>query len=114
MRDVGLSWIARVARRARWMIGRRSIEAAMDAEMRYHIECEIAERMRGGMSVGEARRTALRDFGGMESYKEAGRDARGFSPMDDVARDAAYAVRVLRHHPGFAAAVMLTLALGIG
>jgi predicted permease len=114
MRDLELSWIARLLRRARWLTRRQSVEAAMDDEMRYHIECEIAERVRGGMSAGEARRTALRDFGGIESNKEAGRDARGVSLVDEVSRDAAYAVRVLRHHPGFAAAVILTLALGIG
>src|SRR5262249_52487317 len=114
MRDIELSWIARLARRARWMIKRRSVEAAMDNEMRHHLECEIADRVSGGMTADEARRTALRGFGGLESYKEAGRDARGFSLVDDVGRDVSYAARVLRHHPGFSAAVILTLALGIG
>jgi putative ABC transport system permease protein len=114
MHDLRLSWIARLVRRARWAINRQSIESAMDDEMRYHVDREIDERVRGGMNPGEARRTALRDFGGIESYKEAGRDARGFSFIDDLGRDAAYAMRVLRHHPGFTAAVMLTLALGIG
>jgi putative ABC transport system permease protein len=114
MRELGLSWIARLVRRMHWMTRRRSIEAAMDAEMRYHIDSEIAERVRNGMNVDEARRTALRDFGRIESYKDAGRDARGFSLTDDMARDAAYAVRVLRHNPGFVTTVTLTLALGIG
>jgi predicted permease len=114
MRDLGLSPIARVMRRLRWLIRRNTVETSMDDEMRYHLECEIAEHVRNGMSADEARRTALRDFGGVESYKEAGRDARGFSLVDDVGRDVSYAARVLRHHPGFAIAVILTLALGIG
>src|SRR3954465_8916935 len=114
MRDLELSWMARLLRRARWLTRRQSVEAAMNDEMRYHIECDIAERVRGGMSAVEARRTAPRDFGGLEAYKDAGRDARGISLVDELSRDAAYAVRVLRQHPGFATAVILTLALGIG
>src|SRR5215216_6216371 len=34
--------------------------------------------------------------------------------LDNVRRDVAYAIRGLRRSPGFAAAVVLTLALGIG
>src|SRR3569623_227645 len=114
MRNLELSLLARLARRVRWMFNRRSLEAAMDDEMRYHVDRETEERVRNGRSATEARRTALRDFGGIESYKEAGRDARGFSLADDITRDAGYAVRVLRRRAGFTAAVVLTLALGIG
>jgi len=67
----------------------------MDDEMRYHIECETAERIRQGMSVDEAYRSAVRDFGGIERHKEDARDVRGFRPVEDTARDATYAMRVL-------------------
>src|SRR4051794_30888998 len=114
MRDLELSWLAPLLRRARWATRRQSVEIAMNAEMRYHIECDIAAGLRGGMSAVQARRTSLRDFGGLEAYTDAGRDARGISLVDELSRDAAYAVRVLRQHPGFATAVILTLALGMG
>ena len=86
----------------------------MDDEMRYHIECETAERIRQGMSVDEAYRSAVRDFGGIERHKEDARDVRGFRPLEDTARDATYAMRVLRKNPGFTTAVVVTFALGIG
>ncbi len=37
-----------------------------------------------------------------------------FSNLETFGRDARYAARMLRRNPGFAAVVILTLALGIG
>ena len=85
----------------------------MDDEMRHHIECEIAERVRAGESYDAARRAALRDFGGVERFKEDARDARGLRPIEDLVADTRHAVRVLRKNPGHTAAVIVTFALGI-
>ena len=41
-------------------------------------------------------------------------DARGISTFESTRRDLHYAVRQLRKHPGFAAVVVISLALGIG
>src|SRR5918993_1674343 len=105
---------ARWLRRLRILLRRDAVEAAMDAEMRHHLESEIAERIATGISPAEARRTALRDFGGVERFKEEGRDARGTRVIEDFVRDLQYACRVLRHNPGFSATTALTFALGIG
>src|SRR5687767_2531681 len=104
----------RILHRARILLNRRAIEATMDAEMRHHIECETNDRIAKGMSAEEARRTALRDFGGIDRYKEEARDGRGFRALGDLGYDVRHATRVLRRNPGYTSATVLTFALGVG
>ena len=109
-----MRWMTRVFRRVEQWARRDLVEAEVDAEMKAHIELEIAEHMSAGMSHAEATRLALRDFGGVQRYKEEARDVLGLRVLDDVGRDLRYAGRLLRRSPAFAVAVVLTFALGIG
>src|SRR4051794_27239568 len=108
------TFVSRLGRRLLEFLHHEQLERAMDDEMRHHIECEIAERISRGMSADDARRSAMRDFGGIERHKEDARDVRGIRPLDDSMRDLSYAARVLRKNPGFTAAVVCTFALGVG
>src|SRR5512145_1060364 len=106
--------VSRLLRRLRALFRRSALDESMDAEMRHHLECEIRERIERGMSPGEARRTAVLDFGGVDRYKEEARDQRGFRMLEELGADARYALRVLRRHRAYTVAAVLTFALGIG
>jgi putative ABC transport system permease protein len=90
-------------------------ERILDDEMRFHLEMEARRLVtEKGMSEEEAALAAKRAFGGVERYKDAVRDERGTSWVEDVAQDARFGFRTLRRRPGFTTVASLTLALGIG
>src|SRR5687767_4603016 len=99
--------LPKLFRRARAFLRREWRDESMDLEMQHHIACEIADRVASGMSPDEARRTALRDFGGLDRYKEQARDERGFRLLEELAYDARHALRVLRRNPGYTTAAAL-------
>lgn len=86
----------------------------MDAEFRLHLENRIADLMQSGIPRDEAEERARRDFGSLELAKDECRDERAFEPIDRFVRDLRYAFRSLSRSPGYCAAAILTLALGIG
>ena len=100
--------------RLRALYRRDPVERELEDEVRFHIEMETEAGVRRGLTAEEARREALVKFGGVERYKEEARDARGLGVVEDAGRDLRLAGRLLKSDPWFAAAAVLTLALGIG
>ena len=89
-------------------------ERDLDRELAFHVDQQTEDLVRGGVPRDEARRQARVMFGGVEQIKEDARDARGTRWLEDLARDTAFALRGMRRSPGFTAAAVLTLAIGIG
>jgi putative ABC transport system permease protein len=100
--------------RLRALFSTRRVDRDMDDEIRMHLDLETEQYIKLGMSPEEARRRALLAFGGVEATREAHRDARGVSLIEDLLSDVRYAFRTFRRSPVLAGASILTLALGIG
>ncbi|MPZ19703.1 MAG: hypothetical protein GEV06_17545 [Luteitalea sp.] len=101
----------------RWwrrFLRRNRLERELDAELRFHVEHQVADLTRRGLPEAEARRKARLAFGGTEQIKGACRDVRATAWVESVLWDTRYALRSLRFTPVVSTAVVLSLALGIG
>lgn len=100
--------------RLRSLVFRSVVDRELDDELQFHIDQQTEWNISRGMSRDDARRAALRAFGGIEQRKEEVRDTRRVSWLIDGARDVRHGARLLARSPMFAAAAILSLGIGIG
>src|SRR5690348_11504500 len=89
-------------------------DADLAEELRAHLQLLIDEKLGQGMSLDDARRSALLEMGGATQVAEAVRDARRGAWLQEIARDTRYVLRTLRRDLAFTITAVLTLAIGIG
>ena len=93
---------------------RKRKDRELAEELEIHLQMQIEDNIRSGMTPEQARRAALLKSGGMEPAKEACRDRRRLPVLETTMRDLRHALRLLSRNPAFTMVAVLSLALGIG
>ena len=95
------------------LFSRQRFRSELDEEMAFHRAQVERDLIAGGMEPSTARRSAAVRFGNTASLRERSHEVVGFR-AESILQDLRFAVRQLRHNPGFAITAILILALGMG
>ena len=90
------------------------LEHELEDEVLAHLELAERDARARGLTPAEARREALRSFGGVAQMKEIHREDRSSLWIENLVKDARYALAALGREPLFAGVAVGVLALGIG
>jgi predicted permease len=77
----------------------------LDDEIRIHLRMAAEDR---------GHDAARREFGNVTLVKEVTREMWGYAAFDHLVQDVHFAVRMMGRNPGFTAAAVLSIALGVG
>lgn len=104
---------SRILSLARNVFRRSRVESDLQAEVSSCLQILADQKTNAGVSPEAARLEALKDFGGVDQVKERVREIRMGHLLETVLQDLRYGFRTLLKKPGFTAAALLTLTLGI-
>src|SRR5918995_997863 len=88
-------------RRWRALTHKDQMDQELDEEMQFHLEREIDQNIKNGMSPEDARYAAMKSFSRVDQSKEECRDARGVSVLENILRDVSYSLRILLKNYAF-------------
>jgi len=106
--------LRRFLSRLGYFVTRRRDDQRLREEIEEHIALQTEENLRAGLSPVEARRQSMLKFGGVEATKQDYRAERGLPLIENLLGDLRNAGRTIRHMPGLAAVIVVSLAIGIG
>ena len=109
-----MRWMDRLRRACVTLFRRGSETQRLDAEMRFHLEQEINERVARGASPEDARKAAMREFGNPTLLRDEARRSWSWAWLETMARDVRFGTRALMRSPGFTVTSIAVMALCIG
>jgi len=109
-----MRWHHRLSVALRGLFASSSLDRELNEELQFHFDRQVQENIASGMTPEQARRSAAILIGNPDPIREASRDGRAGAWLRQFVRDLSYGVRLLRKAPGFSAAAIAIIALGIG
>ncbi len=109
-----MRWLHRLRALVRNLFRRSAVDRDLHDELASYVDLTAAEARARGMADDAAARHARVRLGGTATVTESVRAGRTGARLERCWQDVRHAARGLRRSPGYAAAAMLTLAVGLG
>jgi putative ABC transport system permease protein len=106
--------VSRIRCLFRNLLQRELVERELDDDLRAYRQMLIEEKRASGLSEEDAVRQTFLEIGPLQAVKDNVWEAKMGSTLETMWRDVRYSVRSLRRAPGFTAAAIVILSLGIG
>ncbi len=111
---MNIEWLSALRLRCRSIVRPRQLRSDLEDELQFHLATLAEQHRNAGVDAVEADYLARRKFGNTTRFQEVCSDMWTFRWLEVMRQDIRYVTRTLLRSAGFSAAVIVTLALGIG